>query len=722
MSMRYPTPTLALCAAAALAACGGGTDLSVSQQDISFQLAIAPQPPVAQGSATEAAVQVEDDDSDAGDPANRERFSAAVDMRTVEPLPPGVTVDFTRTPLRPGEAAALVVRAATEAQAGRHQVLVSGQISGGSTTRFVPHAFSIVGNCSRGTEEILHVVPSSFGRTVSLGRDGSAYLWGANRLVQSDVADENPVPETIDFYTAQRIDAVPAAISAASKDGVTAFVLADSGRLLLVSRYYRSAVRAPLGRAGWFTHTLTEVDGFRQVVATDTTFYALRVDGTVWSFPAAANIDADGGLRAAEPRQVAGLAGIAQLAAGGRHLLARTLDRTLFALGTNESGQLGDGSAAVAQSPIPVPGVGGVIDIAAGGAFSLAVLESGTVLAWGRGAEGQLGNGFSADRGRPVEVVTQVGAPLSDIIAVAAGARHALALRADAAVFAWGNNAAGQLGDGSTSARPFAQQVERIEAYRVAAAGDSSYIVPYASGRVAAWGDNGNGRLGDGTAERRHLPVEALGVGRPPNDVHCREREGPAPVVFEDTEFASATWQAIVTATPIDGPLLSTAQAQSGGHPDAYRTMTHIMQRPLDGELTLQIVHLKLDAVYTPAARGAIDRIDYREDRIRAEAQPLQGSFAFQQGDRLFVPNVPGDDGDPLTSQWTTARWTGLRADRFVVVAGEPCPPATPCPDFSASGAPITFGYFRQSSAGRADPRFSVTHGIDNWRVTVFRQ
>jgi alpha-tubulin suppressor-like RCC1 family protein len=56
---------------------------------------------------------------------------------------------------------------------------------------------------------------------------------------------------------------------------------------------------------------------------------------------------------------------------------------------------------------------------------------------------------------------------VSGVTTVAAGTAHTLALRSDGTVLAWGNNAFGQLGDGTTNSSPVAVQVQRLR--RVAA-------------------------------------------------------------------------------------------------------------------------------------------------------------------------------------------------------------------------------------------------------------
>ncbi|MDZ7815312.1 MAG: hypothetical protein U5N86_04675 [Planctomycetota bacterium] len=83
--------------------------------------------------------------------------------------------------------------------------------------------------------------------------------------------------------------------------------------------------------------------------------------------------------------------------------------------------------------------------LAAGSAHSLALFSDGSVYAWGDNAEGQLGLGYEVDRDTP----TLVGAfSDKDVISLAAGAAHSLALCSDGSVYAWGYNDDGQLGLG----------------------------------------------------------------------------------------------------------------------------------------------------------------------------------------------------------------------------------------------------------------------------------
>jgi len=85
--------------------------------------------------------------------------------------------------------------------------------------------------------------------------------------------------------------------------------------------------------------------------------------------------------------------------------------------------------------------------VGAGEGHSLARTSAGKVLAWGSGGAGALGNGTTASSDIPVRVKLPSG---TKVTAIAAGCSHNLALTAKGHVLAWGYNADGELGNGST--------------------------------------------------------------------------------------------------------------------------------------------------------------------------------------------------------------------------------------------------------------------------------
>ena len=136
-------------------------------------------------------------------------------------------------------------------------------------------------------------------------------------------------------------------------------------------------------------------------------------------------------------------------------------DGTVWTWGNGSYGQLGNGSTSNIDvlTPTEVLGSGGtgyltgVAAIAAGADHSLALKSDGTVWAWGDNAYGDLGNdaadgGFSS--GTPVEVVGPTGTgSLSGIVGIAGGYQFSLALKSDGTAWSWGVNRYGQLGIGS---------------------------------------------------------------------------------------------------------------------------------------------------------------------------------------------------------------------------------------------------------------------------------
>jgi alpha-tubulin suppressor-like RCC1 family protein len=136
------------------------------------------------------------------------------------------------------------------------------------------------------------------------------------------------------------------------------------------------------------------------------------------------------------------------VAAGGRHTLAVTRSGELLAWGYNFDGQLGDGTTTGRRTPVRVtlPGGAKVVAVAAGSSHSLAVTTAGKVLAWGSNEYGQLGDGTTTDRHRPVAVRLPAG---TRVVAVSACYNYSVALTSAGRVLAWGHNHSGQLGDGS---------------------------------------------------------------------------------------------------------------------------------------------------------------------------------------------------------------------------------------------------------------------------------
>lgn len=238
-------------------------------------------------------------------------------------------------------------------------------------------------------------------------------------------------------------------------------------------------------------------------------------------------------------------------------------DGTTWGAGTNTAGELGDGTTTVHKSPVqangltnvvqvaqsstgaaaackstvylrgdgtvwqsgtingkstpePVEGdvLKDVISIAAGGCHNLALDAQGHLYAWGTGTNGQLGNGATTSVSTPVKVMDNVST-------MAAGALHSLAVKTDGSVWAWGSNTNGRLGDGTTTQRTSPVEITTLSTdaaasqggIRALAAGVSNSFAIGRDGTVWAWGANTSGALGDGTTTQRTSPVKIATLG-----------------------------------------------------------------------------------------------------------------------------------------------------------------------------------------------------------------
>lgn len=153
--------------------------------------------------------------------------------------------------------------------------------------------------------------------------------------------------------------------------------------------------------------------------------------------------------------------------------------------------------------------LGSGLPLGAGLTHSCAVVESGRVQCWGDNAFGQLGDGTQGnDRVRPVYVVG-----LNDAVGVSAGRTHTCATRADGRVACWGRNSDGQLGDGSYNGSRVPVAVTGVTDAVAIAAGAIHTCAARAGGKVMCWGSGDEGKLGiPGAPYSTPFPVQVANL------------------------------------------------------------------------------------------------------------------------------------------------------------------------------------------------------------------
>ena len=237
-------------------------------------------------------------------------------------------------------------------------------------------------------------------------------------------------------------------------------------------------------------------------------------------------------LNALAPVQVG--SGFTTISAGRSSSFAIKTDGTLWAWGSNSSSQLGTGTTKSSE-PLPVlvgegysqlsaGGITGVPGIAIGnGTHTLALKTDGTLWAWGQNAYGQLGDGTTTVRSTPVQVGT-------GFARISAGGLHSLATKADGTLYAWGSNTMAQTGQGTVTANTLNADQHTPQAVALS--------------NVVSGGISGQGSLSSLTLNSQLRPV-APSLGQTRHAFVVAAVPGGALFAFSGT-----TWVPFDTANP----------------------------------------------------------------------------------------------------------------------------------------------------------------------------
>jgi len=230
---------------------------------------------------------------------------------------------------------------------------------------------------------------------------------------------------------------------------------------------------------------------------------AIDAQGHAWGW----GLNADGDLclsGLAELRPVELALSSVTLATGARtHSLVDSGGK-VYACGSGAYGVLGTGSTTSSSVPVPVVGLPESISVTAltsSWEGSGALLSNGSYYNWGYNAAGQLGNGSTENSDVPVRV--PLTEPVRQVFQGGSGPKNgqSIAILANGAVWAWGDNDRGQLGTGTRTSSNVPLHVDvpkGVNFVTVSSGGFASYATD-GSGRLWAWGDNRSGQLGTGS-------------------------------------------------------------------------------------------------------------------------------------------------------------------------------------------------------------------------------
>lgn len=315
---------------------------------------------------------------------------------------------------------------------------------------------------------------------------------------------------------------------------------------------------------------------FATIAAGDDHTCALDADGAAWCWgDSGAGQIGDGDDDAEQvdaPVAVSGGHRFVRITAGDDHTCGLVADGTAYCWGKNGNGQLGI-DAAGDEYDVPQQVAGGIsfVRISAAGRRTCALDVLGRAYCWGYGGYGALGTGESEDERAPAAAATG-----KFFVDIAGGELHTCAIDSQGSAFCWGNNEDGEGGNGLPDEQLDEPTRVQLEAHLTSifhGQGGHLCAVDGTTTALYCWGQNGDGQLGDETTTDAHVPVLT-------HNLHAREASAGAnhtcAINVNDEVFCwGANYEGEVGNGLTDGDdvLLPTLIVEPDGIPPACMTL-----------------------------------------------------------------------------------------------------------------------------------------------------
>jgi alpha-tubulin suppressor-like RCC1 family protein len=418
---------------------------------------------------------------------------------------------------------------------------VQGPNSGGNSAAFIDglgnvHAWGANTNAGSGTGELgdativdksspvlvvgglnFRTLTNNGARTFH-GITDKGQLWGWGINSNGDIGDGTTVAKSSPVLVAGGLTFQPIISNCDTGGQSTGAVLGTNGSIYT----WGIGGSGQLGNgASANSSTIVQVVGgltFAQIANNGSTMLGLTTGGTAYAWGANTKGQVGDGTTVNKSSPVAVLGGLTfaniWLSSGGT-AFGLTAAGALWAWGANTNGEIGDGTSVAKSSPVLV--VGGltwkqVIPTGDGGGSGtiLGLTTAGAAYGWGNNNKGQVGNNTNQNSlSSPVAVLG--GLTFQSLFLSGAGSSTAFGLTSAGTLWAWGANAAGQVGDGTTVAKSSPVLVVGGLTFQNLFTCGSSIFGATTAGSIYSWGDNTQGKLGVGDVASRSSPTLVLG-------------------------------------------------------------------------------------------------------------------------------------------------------------------------------------------------------------------
>lgn len=343
-------------------------------------------------------------------------------------------------------------------------------------------------------------ISAGFNHTAAVKTDGTLWTWGLNTSGQLG-----------DNSTTNKLS--PVQIGASS-----------DWYYVTTGDYYTLAIKTDGTLWGWGTQPYGELgnnsttntsspiqigtgSNWSKVEGGNNHVFAIKTDGTLWSWGFNGNGELGQGstISRSLPVQI-GTDTWSSISAGSNHGFAIKNDNTLWGWGRGTFGELGDNTTTNKSSPVQIGSSYSVVS--AGGYYTLAVKTDGTLWSWGYNNNYQLGDGTTTTQSSPVQIGTGFATVFASMDDGGLSYGTSLGIKSNGTLWAWGKNAFGQHGDGTTTNKSSPVQTGSDTNWSVTSQGLAHAVALKTNGELWSWGLNNTGQVGDNTIINRSSPVQ----------------------------------------------------------------------------------------------------------------------------------------------------------------------------------------------------------------------